>query len=34
MLVGCGVVWENDSGDGKSLVRADAVIVDFKTIKL
>jgi hypothetical protein len=34
MHVGGGVVWENDRGDGKSLVRADAAVVDFRTIKL
>jgi hypothetical protein len=34
MLVDGGAVWENDRGDGKSLVRDDAVIVDFRIIKL
>jgi ribosomal protein L24E len=34
MLVGGGAVWENDRGDGKSLVRDDATVVDFKSIKL
>jgi hypothetical protein len=34
MLVGGGAVWENDRGDGKSVVRVDAAVVDFTTIKL
>jgi hypothetical protein len=34
MLVGGGVVWENDRGDGRSLVRGDAGVVAFRTIKL
>jgi ribosomal protein L24E len=34
MLVGGGAVWENDRGDGKSLVRDDATVVDFRSIKL
>jgi ribosomal protein L24E len=34
MLVDGDAVWENDRGDGKSLVRDDAVVVDFKSIKL
>jgi ribosomal protein L24E len=34
MLVDSGAVWENDRGDGKSLVRDDAAVVDFKSIKL
>jgi hypothetical protein len=34
MLVDGGAVWENDRGDVKSLVRDDAVVVDFKSIKL
>jgi ribosomal protein L24E len=34
MLVGGGAVWENDKGDGKSLVRDDAAVVDFRSFKL
>jgi ribosomal protein L24E len=34
MLVYGGVMWENDRGDGKSLVRDDAAVVDFKSTKL
>jgi hypothetical protein len=34
MLVAGGAMWENGRGDGKSLVRADAVVIDFRTIKL
>jgi hypothetical protein len=34
MLVGGGAVWENDRGDGKSLVRDDAAAVDFRSIKI
>jgi hypothetical protein len=34
MLVGGGVVWENDTGDGKSLVRDDTAVVDFGSTKL
>jgi hypothetical protein len=34
MLVGGGVVWENDRGNGKSLVRDDATVVNFRSIKL
>jgi ribosomal protein L24E len=34
MLVGGAAVWENDRGDGKSLVRDDAAVVDFISIKL
>jgi ribosomal protein L24E len=34
MLVGGGGLWENDRGDGKSLVRDDATVVDFRSIKL
>jgi ribosomal protein L24E len=34
MLVGGGAVWENNRGDGKSVVRDDAAIVDFRSIKL
>jgi hypothetical protein len=34
MLVGGGAVWENDRGDGKSLVRDDAVVVEFRNVEL
>jgi hypothetical protein len=34
MLVGGGAVWENDRGDGKSVVRDGATVVDFRNIKL
>jgi hypothetical protein len=34
MLVDGGAVWENDRGDGRSLVRDDAGVVDFRSIKL
>jgi hypothetical protein len=34
MLVDVGAVWENDRDDGKSLVRDDAAVVDFRSIKL
>jgi hypothetical protein len=34
MLVDIGVVWENDTGDGKSLVRDNAAVVDFRSIRL
>jgi hypothetical protein len=34
MLVGGGAVWENGTDDGKSLVRDDAAVVDFRSIKL
>jgi ribosomal protein L24E len=34
MLVDDGAVWENDIGDGKSLVRDDTAVVDFTSIKL
>jgi ribosomal protein L24E len=34
MLIDDGVVWENDRGDGKSLVRDDAAVVDFRSTKL
>jgi ribosomal protein L24E len=34
MLVDDGAVWENDRGDGKSLVRDDAAVVDFRSTKL
>jgi ribosomal protein L24E len=34
MLVDGGAVCENDRGDGKSLVRDDAAIVDFRSTKL
>jgi hypothetical protein len=34
MLVDGGAVWENDRGDGKSLVQDDAAVVDFRSIKL
>jgi ribosomal protein L24E len=34
MLFDGGVVWENDRGDGKSLVRDDATDVDFRSMKL
>jgi hypothetical protein len=34
MLVDGGAVWENDRGDTKSLVRDDAAVVDFRSIKL
>jgi ribosomal protein L24E len=34
MLVDDGVVLENDRGDGKSLVRDDAALVDFRSTKL
>jgi hypothetical protein len=34
MLVDGGAVWENDRGDGKSLVRDDAAVVDFRSIIL
>jgi hypothetical protein len=32
MLVDGGVVWENDRGDGKSLVRGDAVVINFRRV--
>jgi ribosomal protein L24E len=34
MLVDGGAVWENDRGDGKSLVRDDTSLVDFRSTKL
>jgi hypothetical protein len=34
MLVDGGAVWENDIGDVKSLVRDNATVVDFGSIKL
>jgi ribosomal protein L24E len=34
MFVGGGAVLESDRGDGKSLVRDDAAVVDFRSIKL
>jgi hypothetical protein len=34
MLVDGGAVCENDRGDAKSLVRDDAAVVDFRSIKL
>jgi hypothetical protein len=34
MLVDSGVVWENDRGDAKSLVRDGVAVVDFRSIKL
>jgi hypothetical protein len=34
MHVDGGAVWENDRGGGKSLVRDDATVVDFRSIKL
>jgi ribosomal protein L24E len=34
MLVDGGAVWENDRGDGKSLVRDDVAVVDFTSTKL
>jgi ribosomal protein L24E len=34
MLVGGGAVWENGNGDGKSLVRDDATVIEFRSIKL
>jgi hypothetical protein len=34
MLVGGGAEWENDTCDGKSLVRPDMAVVGFGTIKL
>jgi hypothetical protein len=34
MLVDGGAVWDNDRGDGKSVVRDDAAVVDFRSIKL
>jgi hypothetical protein len=34
MLVDGGAVWENDRGDRKSLVRDDAAVVSFRSIKL
>jgi hypothetical protein len=34
MLVGGGAVWENDRGDGMSVVRDDMAVVDFGNIKL
>jgi hypothetical protein len=34
MLVDGGDVWENDRGGGKSLVRDDTLVVDFRSIKL
>jgi hypothetical protein len=34
MLVDGGAVWENDRGGEKSLVRDDATVVDFRSIKL
>jgi hypothetical protein len=34
MLVDGGAVWKNDICDGKSLVRDDATVVDFRSTKL
>jgi hypothetical protein len=34
MLVDGGAVWESDTADGKSLVRDNATVVDFRSIKL
>jgi hypothetical protein len=34
MLVDGGAVWENDRGDGKSLVRDNAAVVNFRSFKL
>jgi hypothetical protein len=34
MLVDDSAVWENDRGDGKSLGRDDAAVVDFRCTKL
>jgi ribosomal protein L24E len=34
MLVDDGTVWESGRGDGKSLVRDDATVVDFRSTKL
>jgi hypothetical protein len=34
MLVGGGAVWENDRGNEKSLVRDDAAVINFRSIKL
>jgi hypothetical protein len=34
MLVDGGAVWENDRGDGKSLVRDNATAVDLRSTKL
>jgi hypothetical protein len=34
MLVDGSAVWDNDRGDGKSVVRDDATVVDFTSIKL
>jgi hypothetical protein len=34
MLADGGAVWENDRGDRKSIVRDDAAVIDFRSIKL
>jgi hypothetical protein len=34
MLVDGGAVWENDTGDGKSLVHDGATVIDFRSTKL
>jgi hypothetical protein len=34
MVVDGGAVWEDDRCDGKSLVRDDVAVVDFRSIKL
>jgi hypothetical protein len=34
MLVDGSAVWENDRGDGKSLVQDDMTVIDFRSIKL
>jgi ribosomal protein L24E len=34
MLVDDGAVLENDRGDGKSVVRDDVAVVDFRSTKL
>jgi ribosomal protein L24E len=34
MVVDGGAVRENDKGDGKSLVRDDTAVVDFRSTKL
>jgi hypothetical protein len=34
MLVDGGTVWENDRGDGKSLVRDNVAVINFISIKL
>jgi ribosomal protein L24E len=34
MVVDGGALWENYRGDGKSLVRDDAAVLDFRSTKL